>query len=143
MMKHTQTLLIILLFGLFSAAGTTAQTSQPEKKLSAKSSLKLADYLFSIGSYFNAADYYKKVYEKEDKNSYAVNQIAYCEFYLRDYKQAEQWFKTLKDMNAPEYPMAGYMYATCLKMNSKYPAAKSEFDKYLNFKGQNASQIKK
>lgn len=142
-MKIKYTLLVLLSIFVLSNKYVNGQTTEPDKKLSAKSALKLADYLFSIGSYFNAADYYKKVYEKEDKNSYAVNQIAYCEFYLRDYKQAERWFKTLKEMNSPEYPMAGYMYATCLKMNAKYPAAKTEFDKYLNYKGQNASVVKK
>ncbi len=142
-MKIKYTLLLILLAASIGLKQASAQTQEPDKKMSAKSALKLADYLFSIGSYFNAAEYYQKVYEKEDKNSYAVSQIAYCEFYLRDYKQAERWFKTLKDMNSPEYPLAGYMYATCLKMNAKYPAAKTEFDRYLNYKGQNSSQIKK
>jgi outer membrane protein OmpA-like peptidoglycan-associated protein len=141
-MKYTFKFLPLILILLFSISAFS-QDSGPAKMPPGKA-LKVADYLYSIGSYFNAIDYYQMVLEKEDKNAYAVNQIAQCEFNLRDYKEAEKWFRKLKEMNAADYPLASFMYATALKMNAKYPEAKTEFDKIAtSYKGVNSSQIKK
>ncbi len=130
-------LIIFFLSPLFSFA-------QPVQNLNAKQSLKMADYLFNMGSYFNAVSYYEKVYEKQSNNAYAVNQIAQAQMLLRDYKEAEKWFKVLQDLNVDTYPEAGYYYALCLKYNGKYPAAKAAFNKFeKTYKGLNASALKK
>ena len=70
--------LILLLVLPFVSNGQVIQ------KLNAKQSLKMADYLYSIGSYFNAISYYERVYEKQSNNAYAVNQIAQSQMLLRD-----------------------------------------------------------
>jgi len=143
-MKHTSIRIVGLLVGLLACGVVAHAQDAAPKKLSPAKALKLADYLYSIGSYFNAIDYYQMVLDKEDKNAYAVSQIANSEFLLRDYKEAEEWYKRLKDLNSAEYPLASFKYATSLKMNAKYPQAKAEFDKIgESFKGQNSSQIKK
>ncbi|HZF99680.1 MAG TPA: OmpA family protein, partial [Chitinophagales bacterium] len=143
-MKHTSLKFFSLLVCLLCSALVGSAQDATVEKLPPRKAIKLADYLYSIGSYYNAIEYYKMVYEKEDKNAYAVNQIATSEFMLRDYKEAEKWYKILKDLNSPEYPLAAYRHATTLKMNAKYPEAKSEFDKIAeSFKGQNSTQIKK
>lgn len=143
-MKHTSIKFFTLLLCLVLNGLVGHAQDATVEKLSPRKAIKLADYLYSIGSYFNAIEYYKMVYEKEDKNAYAVDRIASSEFNLRDYKEAEKWYKILVDLNNPEYPMANFRYATALKMNAKYPQAKTEFDKIgTSFKGQNATQVKK
>jgi len=130
--------LILLLVLPFVSNGQVIQ------KLNAKQSLKMADYLYSIGSYFNAISYYERVYEKQSNNAYAVNQIAQSQMLLRDYKEAEKWFKVLQDLGTDQYPEAGYYYALCLKYNAKYAEAKTAFDKFQKvYKGTNASVLKK
>ena len=116
-------LIIFILTPIFSFA-------QPVQNLNAKQSLKMADYLFNMGSYFNAISYYERVYEKQSNNAYAVNQIAQAQMLLRDYKEGEKWFKVLQDLNVDTYPEAGYFYALCLKYNGKYPEAKAAFNKF-------------
>ncbi len=130
-------LIIFILTPIFSFA-------QPVQNLNAKQSLKMADYLFNMGSYFNAISYYERVYEKQSNNAYAVNQIAQAQMLLRDYKEGEKWFKVLQDLNVDTYPEAGYFYALCLKYNGKYPEAKAAFNKFeKTYKGLNASALKK
>ncbi len=132
---------IFLIICLISPLFSNAQTVQ---NLNAKQSLKMADYLYNIGSYFNAISYYEKVYEKQSNNAYAVNQIAQAQMLLRDYKESEKWFKVLQDLNVDTYPEAGYYYALCLKYNTKYSEAKVAFNKFdKTYKGLNASAMKK
>ncbi|MEI7802491.1 MAG: OmpA family protein [Bacteroidota bacterium] len=131
----------LLIISLSVPMFSSAQTVQ---NLNAKQSLKMADYLFNMGSYFNAISYYERVYEKQANNAYAVNQIAQSQMLLRDYKEAEKWYKVLQDLNVDTYPDAGYYYALCLKYNSKYSEAKAAFGKFeKTYKGLNASAMKK
>ncbi len=131
----------ILIISLLVPVFSSAQTVQ---NLNSKQSLKMADYLFNMGSYFNAISYYERVYEKQANNAYAVNQIAQSQMLLRDYKEAEKWYKVLQDLNVDTYPDAAYYYALCLKYNAKFTEAKSAFDKFSKtYKGVNASVMKK
>lgn len=131
---------------LLSFESAYAQDTQelPIQKLSFKKSLKMGDYLYSIGSFFNAAQYYQAVNEKQAGNSYVVSQIADCEYKLRDYKEAEKWYKELVDANDPLYPLAPYYYGLCLKANGKYQEAKTVFTTFeKSFKGVNSQTYKK
>ena len=132
---------IFLIISLLTPIFSKAQTVQ---NLNPKQSLKMADYLYNIGSYFNAISYYERVYEKQSNNAYAVNQIAQAQMLLRDYKESEKWFKVLQDLNVDTYPEAGYYYALCLKYNGKFTEAKTAFNKFeKTYKGLNASLMKK
>ena len=131
---------------LLIAATSFAQTGNEYQapKLGVKKSLKQADYLFSIGSYYNAIGYYSNVVDKQEDNAYAGYQIGLAEFYLRDYKSAETWFKKVLDINSPGYPLAGYYYGMMLKYNGKYDLAKQAFTSFQKtYKGENAAGYKK
>ncbi len=95
----------------------------PIQKLSFKKSMKMADYLYSIGSFYNAAEYYMAVNDKQAGSAYVLNQIAECEYKLRDYKAAEEWYKKLVDLYDGGYPLAPYTYGLVLMYNGKYQEA--------------------
>jgi tetratricopeptide (TPR) repeat protein len=137
---------MLILALMFRMSAVFAQDAQeiPIQKLSFKKSLKMGDYLYSIGSFYNAAQYYMAVNEKQPGNSYVLSQIADCEYKLRDYKEAEKWYKDLVDANDPLYPMAKYYYGLCLKANGKYNEAKPVFTSFeKEFKGVNSQVYKK
>lgn len=113
-------------------------------KLSAARKIKEGDYLYNQGSYYNAIPYYESVYEKDNTNAYAVNQVAQSELYVRDYKEAEKWFNTLVGLKSAEYPLALYWYGIVLKYNAKYDLAKQTFQNFIKtYLGDNAVQYKK
>ncbi len=136
----------LLLAFLLHAGVALSQDSQeiPIQKLSFKKSLKMGDYLYSIGSFFNAAQYYQAVNEKQAGNAYVLSQIADCEYKLRDFKEAEKWYKELVDANDPLYPLAPYYYGLSLKANGKYAEAKTVFNTFeKSYKGVNSQNYKK
>ncbi|MBK9731983.1 MAG: OmpA family protein [Chitinophagaceae bacterium] len=137
------TLLLAFLLNIGTAFSQDSQEI-PIQKLSFKKSLKMGDYLYSIGSFFNAAQYYQAVNEKQAGNAYVLSQIADCEFKLRDFKEAEKWYKELVDANDPLYPMAPYYYGLSLKANGKYAEAKTVFNTFeKSYKGVNSQNLKK
>ncbi|HYV91895.1 MAG TPA: hypothetical protein VE978_08930 [Chitinophagales bacterium] len=140
-MKYFRIAAVLLIIGF---AGNIYAQDFPIQKLSFKKSLKMADYLYSIGSFYNAAEYYMSVNDKQGGNAYVLNQIADCEYKLRDYKMAEDWYKKLVDMNDPGYPLAPYQYGLVLMYNGKYQDAKKVFDQFSkDFKGAGSQEYKK
>ncbi len=140
-MKYlVKTLMAVLIFSVTASA----QSNKKPAHVSPKQSLKMADYLYGLGSYFNAINYYQNVYENENKNAYVIDRIASAEYYLRDYKEAEKWYKTLLDVKSDAYPLAGYYYALMMKYNGKYVDAKNAFMAFeKSIKGPLASIYKK
>src|SRR5437762_1354502 len=108
---------IALVLVLVSCAANSFSQDFPIQKLSFKKSMKMADYLYSIGSFYNAAQYYMAVNDKQAGNAYVLNQIGDCEYKLRDYKEAEEWYKKLVDLNDPLYGSAPYTYGLTLMYN--------------------------
>jgi len=140
-MKYLRIALVLMIAGMTFNAGAQ---DFPIQKLSFKKSLKMADYLYSIGSFYNASQYYEAVDEKQAGNAYVLSQIADCQFKLRDYKTAEDWYKKLVDLNDASYPLAPYMYGETLMFNGKYDDAKKVFDKFSkDYKGPDAQKYKK
>ncbi len=132
--------LLILLMGI--GCKTTKEISD----LPWKQRLKIADRLYSSGSYYNALNFYTDLYKEQSTNSYLVSQLAITYRATRDYKSAEFWYKTLieldKDNN--KYPLANYDYALMLKMNGKYNMAKQVFTDFgKKYKGRDPSTFKK
>ncbi len=131
------------LCALLLSTGMQAQEI-PIQKLNFKKSLKMADYLYSIGSFYNAALYYKATNDLQPGNAYVVNRIAECEFKMRDYKQSEEWYKKLVDLNNPLYPQAPYFYGLSLMYNGKYEEAKKVFDILAKeYKGPESQSMKR
>jgi outer membrane protein OmpA-like peptidoglycan-associated protein/tetratricopeptide (TPR) repeat protein len=140
-MKYLRIAVTMMLTGL--VVNLNAQDF-PIQNLNFKKSLKMADYLASIGSFYNASQYYEAVNEKQPGNAYVINEIAECQYNLRDYKQAEEWYKKLVDLNDALYPLAPYMYGQMLMMNGKYDEAKKVFDKFSKeYKGPDSQKYKK
>jgi outer membrane protein OmpA-like peptidoglycan-associated protein len=140
-MKYLRIALALLII-----AGVTELKAQdfPIQNLSFKKSLKMADYLYSIGSFYNASQYYEAVDQKQAGNAYVINQVADCQFKLRDYKAAEEWYKKLVDLNDSGYPMAPYQYGQTLMYNGKYDEAKKVFDKFSKeYKGPESQKYRK
>ncbi|MBA3648353.1 MAG: OmpA family protein [Chitinophagales bacterium] len=102
------------------------------QKLNPQKSKKEADYLFNLGSYYNAVDYYQVMLKKTPDAEYPNYQMGMSELYLRDYAQAENYFKKLVDANAVNYPLAKYYYGLALKYNGKYDLAKTAFDDFTS-----------
>ena len=144
-MKYLRiTLILAFLLQIGTAFSQESQQELPIQKLSFKKSLKMADYLYSIGSFYNAAQYYMAVNEKQGGNTYVLAQIADCEFKLRDFEEAEKWYKQLVDANDPLYPLAPYYYGLTLMANGKYDQAKTVFNTFEKaYKGTNAQVYKK
>ncbi|MCS6917389.1 MAG: OmpA family protein [Chitinophagales bacterium] len=133
-----------LLCGALLLSATAWAQEFPIQKLSFKKSLKMADYLYSVGSFYNAVMYYKATLEKQPNNAYAINRIAESEFKMRDYKQSEDWYKKLVDLNDPLYPKAPYYYGLSLMYNGKYQEAKKVFDILgKEYKGPESQTVKK
>jgi len=134
----------IVFIGLMIAfTQVNAQTNDLSKMTPAKMT-KEGDYLFKQGSYYNAIPYYQAVYEKDNTNAYAANQVAQCEFLVRDYKEGEKWFKTLVGMKSADYQLALYYYGSMLKYNAKYDSAKIIFQNFITaYQGENAPAYKK
>jgi OmpA-OmpF porin, OOP family len=135
-----------LLIGLMIASvQVNAQKAANDlSKMSTAKKIKEGDYLFKQGSYYNAIPYYQSVYSDDNTNAYAVNQVAQCELWVRDYQEGEKWFKTLVDMKNGEYPLALYYYGRMLKFNAKYDLAKQAFQNFIKtYMGDNSVQYKK
>jgi len=70
---------------------------------------------------WNALDLYKKVFDKKPDDAKAVYDVAYTYFLLRDYPDAEEWFKKLLDVDKDGiYKLSKWYYAYSLKLNGKY-----------------------
>jgi hypothetical protein len=94
-MKYFRIATVLLMIGL---VGNIQAQDFPIQNLSFKKSLRMADYLYSIGSFYNAAEYYMAVNDKQAGNAYVLNQIADCEYKLRDYKQLKTGTRN-RDLN--------------------------------------------
>jgi outer membrane protein OmpA-like peptidoglycan-associated protein len=106
-----------------------AMAQRGDKPLSDSKKRQLADALMESGSYYNANDLYQELYEKNPKVGLAWN-IAEAYYNSRDYPQALNWYKKVWDESPGAYPEAQYYYALCLKLNSRYDEAKTQFEDF-------------
>lgn len=97
------------------------------------SSASLAQ-LDRANKYYDDKEYTKaiKLYEnvlKKEENAEALEKIANCYRFLKDYSQAELYYEKLMKHNNIE-PVNHLYYGTVLKGNNKYDEAKEEFKLY-------------
>ncbi len=124
---------IYLLFGLLmGATSALAQYEDPAMEevmeLKWKKKAKVADLLFEMGSYYNAIEIYKKVDEEKPQRLDIAYKIASASYLMRDYNQAEEWYKKMFAIDSTSYPSAMYYYAKSLKRLGKYTEAKAAFE---------------
>ncbi|MBX7094622.1 MAG: OmpA family protein [Flavobacteriales bacterium] len=76
-----------------------------------------------------------KVDASDAKKVYVIHRLAESYRLLRDYDNAELWYKTAMENPSPQFPNAKYYYASCLMHNDKYEEAQSYFEAFLNETG--------
>ena len=89
----------------FNRIAAGAQTI-PMQKLNATKTTKEADYLYNIGSYYNAEEYYQAELKLKPDNAYATYQIAMCNYFMRDYQTAEDNFRKIIGTKADAFPLS-------------------------------------
>lgn len=138
---HIIAFLILLVSFSFSLKGQNIK----EPKINKYKNEKLANRCINDGNYYAAIELYQKLAVAEPESACFAYQLAELYFFVRDYKNAEKWYKeTLeKDKNTGKFQMAGFRYASTLKMNGKYNEAINEFNEFKNsYHGSEASEHK-
>ncbi|OFY63271.1 MAG: hypothetical protein A3H98_02975 [Bacteroidetes bacterium RIFCSPLOWO2_02_FULL_36_8] len=92
---------------------------------------QIADFAYSNRNYFQAIEYYTKIFEKEHNNAKAVNRLAEVYEKLNDYLNAEIWFKISMKLNYKKFPLSEYKYAMMLKRNNKHGNAIKQFEHFI------------
>jgi OOP family OmpA-OmpF porin len=111
-----------------------------------------ADIFYAARDYYSAAQYYNKALgtfklKPEEVLPYAVakagktntkfkdyqtivNRLAESYRLYNDYGNAEKWYAQAAGFNNPEFPLARYWYAVCLRANGKYQEALEQFKQF-------------
>lgn len=132
MMKYL-TMMVFLCISIPAAAQSQSDTrTDKQKRYSARKKIRLGKQLAAQGSYFNALQYFQEAYEKKSNKVVALERAAHLNYLMRDYKKAEELYKTLLDheKGLSKYPDTRYWYALMLKYNGMYEEAKAEFEKF-------------
>ena len=128
-MRHITTLILFIL-----SIGTLF--AQPLNRSTAEKMLAIADETYAKRDFYNALEWYEKVYD-ENKDLDVAYKIAVVNESLRDYRKAERSWKRIVNKRSrkkvnPYMPDARFHYAHMLKMNGKYNEARSEFQLYIS-----------
>jgi hypothetical protein len=113
---------IILLFICSSA--------QAQDKMSWRKHVKLAEELYAKAQYADAGEHYRAAFKQKTKKKELAYKAGECFSIIRDYRNAADAWKNVKDENAA-YPLIGLRYARCLKQNGEYEAASNELVNFL------------
>ncbi|MBL4578369.1 MAG: OmpA family protein [Flavobacteriales bacterium] len=127
---------IQLLIGLLAClalggCGSAKQGGAGSTGLSWKNKLKIADKFYEEGYFYDASHYYEEVLDDQPENVDVTYKLAESYFFSRDYKMANQHYKTVMEKNKDLYPFSHYKYALTLKMNGKYREAKKAFEDFI------------
>lgn len=106
--------------------------SEKLQNMSPKRKLKTANMLYDKGSYVNALMYYKEVYEENENNACVISRLAKCNYLVRDYKEAEKWYKLFYELDTEKFSKAHYMQAYMQKLNGKCDEAKTNFQAFID-----------
>jgi cell division septation protein DedD len=118
-----------------------ATTLQAQEKLSWKKHVKLADELYANSQYAGAGEHYRSAWKMKTKKKEFIYKAGESFFTVRDYPNAADCWKNVKDDNAT-YPLIGLRYARCLKQNGEYEAASSELVNFLgHYKGADKATV--
>lgn len=118
---------IIFLVG-FCALGY----SQPIASYKMKEMYTTAEQQMDLGDYFNALDWYKKIY-KEEKTPESALSIGYAYYKMRDYKNAQRWYGRVLDEDVDNiFINDRYAYGKVLRAMGEPTAAKQELEKLMS-----------
>lgn len=122
-------LFLLFLFAI-SAAFTTLE-AQPITKSSYDKMIATAKECLEKKDYYNAIEWYEKAHEEQEERS-LIPTIAEMHYKLRNYRQAERWYRTLLRRDPKdEYIEHRFNYARALKMNGKYQEAIDELQQFI------------
>jgi peptidoglycan-associated lipoprotein len=127
----------VLLCVTMGASRTSAQPTDYEES---RRALAVAEDKDTRGDLYNAVSWYERALEDAPKTPYIIHKLAFANYRLRDYEQAQQWYVRLMAADrADEYPEAQFYYARCLKMNGFLDDALYHFELFeQNYKGKYA-----
>jgi hypothetical protein len=106
-----------------------ALNAQAQDKLGWRKHLKLAEELYKKAEYADAGEHYRAAWKQKTKKKELAYKAGECFFIIRDYRNAADAWKNVKDDST--YPLIGLRYARCLKQNGEYEAASSELVNFL------------
>jgi peptidoglycan-associated lipoprotein len=106
---------------------------QPVREIPLSKMIQTAEKSLENGDYYNALEWYEKVYKEKREPEYAYT-IAMLHYTLRDYGRAETQLgrlltTNLKGVRPPAE--ASYYYGQALKMNGKTREAKEAFTRFI------------
>ena len=109
----------------------TLISAQPIGTSSYETKIVLAEAAMEIQDYNRALEQYELAYEEREDTD-LIPMLAELNYQLRDYRQAERWYKRLLRRDKEnEYAELRYNYGRILKMQGKYDDAMQEFQTYL------------
>lgn len=121
----------VLLFIFTSFAFASALQAQPITKSSYDRMISTAEECLAEKDYYNAADWYEKAYEEQPDRS-LLPKLAELHYKLRNYRQAERWYRTLLRRDPDnEYMQHRFEYGRVLKMNGKYLESIDELQQFV------------
>lgn len=114
---------------------------QAQDKLSWKKHVKLADELYAKAQYADAGEHYRAAFKQKTKKKELAYKAGECFYTIRDYRNAADAWKNVKDDNAA-FPQIGLRYARCLKQNGQHEAASNELVAFLgNYNGTDKAAV--
>jgi peptidoglycan-associated lipoprotein len=114
--------------------GTKQKNVQKYAKAKPAKKMRIGKKKFEEGSYYIAAQYLDDVVKAKPEKHKAIHMLAEANRVLRDYEQAEKFYKMSVDKDAGKFPNDQFYLAQMLKYNGKYEDAKKAFDSYLKSK---------
>lgn len=112
--------------------GTAFLSAQPIGTSSYETMLELGETAMASNDYYRALEQYELAYEESEDDA-LVPMLAELNYQLRDYRQAERWYKRLLRRDTEnEFIEQRYNFARVLKMQGKYDEAMQEFQQYLD-----------
>ncbi len=121
----------IFLLTLCCSLAAIVMQAQPITKSTYENMLKAGAESLENDDYYNALDWYTQAYEEEN-DSKLIPLIADLHFQIRDYRQAERWYKRLLRRDKEnEFIQYRFNYGRVLKMNGDYEEAIEELQKFL------------
>jgi outer membrane protein OmpA-like peptidoglycan-associated protein len=97
----------------------------------AQSNRQKADFLFKNEQYYNSLEYYQKVYQKDSTNADVNSKIAQVYYKIKDYPQAEKWYRKVPTQQLGSEPQRLFEYGEVLRINGKYRDASTAYRDYL------------
>ncbi len=116
-------------------------SAQAQDKLSWRKHVKLAEELYAKAQYADAGEHYRAAFKQKTKKKELAYKAGECFSIIRDYRNAADAWKNVKDDNAT-YPLIGLRYARCLKQSGEYEAASSELVNFLgHYQGADKAKV--